>query len=129
MQMCETTNRNRIEGRGGRGKLAHDGKAHRFDAYGKCGVCAQTVRVLTWGDLRCVRCDRMTTYPDWFTPGYQDPAPWRAARCVSKKLAATSSTSTARHVETHGVMVQKSAEAIVVFRYFTRVADHEGPNM
>ena len=26
-------------------KLAHDSKAHRFDAYGKCGVCALTVRV------------------------------------------------------------------------------------
>jgi len=25
-------------------KLAHDSEAHRFDAYGKCGVCAQTVR-------------------------------------------------------------------------------------
>ena len=25
--------------------------------------------------------------------------------------------------------VQKSAAAIVVFRYFTRVADHEGPSM
>lgn len=32
------------QGRGSRGKLAHDGKAHRFDAYGKCGACAQTVR-------------------------------------------------------------------------------------
>ena len=27
------------------------------------------------------------------------------------------------------VMVQKSAEAIVVVRYFTRAAGHEGPNM
>ena len=25
-------------------KLAHDSKAYRFDAYGKCGACAQTVR-------------------------------------------------------------------------------------
>ena len=37
--------------------------------------------------------------------------------------------ATARRVATRGVMVQKSAAAIVVFRYFTKVADHEGPNM
>ena len=36
---------------------------------------------------------------------------------------------TARRVVTRGVMVQKSAAAMVVFRCFTRVADHEGPNM
>ena len=36
---------------------------------------------------------------------------------------------TARRVVTRGVMVQKSAAPIVVFRCFTRVADHEGPNM
>ena len=129
MQTCETTNRNHIEGLEGRGELALDSEAHRFDAQGKWGVCARRVRVLTWGDLRRERCNWMTTLPGLVPPGYQDPAPWRAARCVSKKLAATSTRRTARHVETHGVMVQKSAEAIVVVRYFTRVADHEGPNM
>ena len=36
---------------------------------------------------------------------------------------------TARRVATRAVTVQKSAAAMVVFRYFTRVADHEGPNM
>ena len=113
MQMCEATDRNRIEGRGGRGELAHDGEAHRFDAYGKCGVCAQKVCVLTWGDLHRVRCNWMTTKPGLVPPGYQDPAPWRAARCVSKKLAATSSMSTARPAAMRAVMVQKSAAAIV----------------
>ena len=49
---CEATDRNRIQGRGMRGELAHDSKAHRYAAYGKCGACAPTVRVLTWGDLR-----------------------------------------------------------------------------
>ena len=42
---CEATNRNRIQGRGLRGELAHDSKAHRYAAYGKCGACAPTVRV------------------------------------------------------------------------------------
>ena len=49
---CEARNTNRIEGRGMRGELAHDSKAHWYAAYGKCGACAPTVRVLTWGDLR-----------------------------------------------------------------------------
>ena len=42
---CEATDRNRIQGRGLRGELAHDSKAHRYAAYGKCGACAPTVRV------------------------------------------------------------------------------------
>ena len=129
VQTCETTNRNHIEGLEGRGELAQDSKAHRFDAYGKCGVCAQKVCVLTWGDLHRVRCNWMTTKPGLVPPGYQDPAPWRAARCVSKKEAATSFRRTARPAAMRAVTMQKSAEAIVVVRYFTRVADHEGPNM
>ena len=64
MQMCETTDRNRIvKAEGVEARQAHDSEAHRFDAYGKCGVCALTVRVLTWGDLRRERCDWMTTLP------------------------------------------------------------------
>jgi len=51
MQANKTTNRNHIEGLGGRGELAQDSKAHRFDAQGKWGVCARKVRALTWGDL------------------------------------------------------------------------------
>jgi hypothetical protein len=39
------------QGRGMRGELAHDSKAHRYAAYGKCDACAPTVRVLTRGDL------------------------------------------------------------------------------
>ena len=40
------------QGRGMRGELAHGSEAHRYAAYGKCGACAPTVRVLTWVDLR-----------------------------------------------------------------------------
>ena len=58
----------------------------------------------------------------------------RSRRCgelpaACEELAAIIIGVTARRVETRGVMVQKSAAAIVVFRYFTRVAEHEGPNM
>ena len=67
------------QGRGSRGKLAHDSKAHRFDAYGKCGVCALTVRVLTWGDLRRERCDWMTTLPGLVHTGL--PRPSAVASC------------------------------------------------
>jgi hypothetical protein len=55
-------------------KLAHDSKAHRFDAYSKCGVCAQKVCVLTWGDLHRERCNWTTTLPGLVPPGYQDPS-------------------------------------------------------
>ena len=55
-QRCEATDRNCIEGRGYRGELAQDSKAHRYGAYGKCSACARKHRVLTWGDLTGVRC-------------------------------------------------------------------------
>ena len=76
---CEATNRNRIHGRGMRGELAHVSKAHRYAAYGKCGACAPTVRVLTWGDLhreRCVDGDR----PGRFNRDIKNQALRRAAR-------------------------------------------------
>ena len=38
------------QGRGLRGELAHGSKAQRYAAYGKCGACAPTVRVLTWAE-------------------------------------------------------------------------------
>ena len=55
-------------------------------------------------------------------------------RCGELSVASDESAAiiigvTARRVATRAVTVQKSAAAIVVFRYFTRVADHEGPNM
>lgn len=76
---CEATDRNRIQGRGLRGKLAHDSEAQRYAAYGKCGACAPTVRVLTWGDLHRERCVSMVVNPGWFTPGHQEPG--AAASC------------------------------------------------
>ena len=117
------------QGRGMRGELVHDSKAHRYAAYGKCGACAPTVRVLTWGDLHRMRClltdDR---------PGTDHTGISRSRRCgelpaASDESAAITLNATARRVATRVVTVQKSAAAIVVFRYFTRVADHEGPNM
>jgi hypothetical protein len=56
---CEATDRNRIQGRGLRGELAHDSKAHRYAACGKCGACAPTVRVPYLGRSasRAVRVD------------------------------------------------------------------------
>ncbi len=56
---CEATDRNRIQGRGLRGELAHDSKAQRYAAYGKCGACAPTVRVPYLGRFapRAVRVD------------------------------------------------------------------------
>ena len=111
-----------------RGELAHDSKAHRYAAYGKCGACASTVRVLTWGDLHRERCALMVTDPDGST-GIS-----RTRRCgelpaACDESAAITIDATARRAATPGVTEQKSAAAIVVFRYFTRVADHEGPNM
>ena len=53
---CEATDRNRIQGRGMRGEPAPRGKAHGYAAYGQCGACAPTVRVLIWGDLHRLRC-------------------------------------------------------------------------
>jgi hypothetical protein len=93
---CEATDRNRIQGRGLRGELAHDSEAHRYAAYGKCGACAPTVRVLTWGDLHCVRCVVMAASPGRFTPGHQEPG--AAASCpprVDETAATTIRTQSA----------------------------------
>ena len=63
-----------------RGELAHGSKAHRYAAYGKCGACAPTVRVLTWGDLRRKRCVLGVTVPGWFRRDIKNQALRRAAR-------------------------------------------------
>ena len=101
------------QGRGLRGELAHDSKAHRYAAYGKCGACAPTVRVLTWGDLRRERGMWMGKSRIGSHRVTKDRAPWRAARCVSKKLAAIPSARAARQAATPGVTAQKSAEVIL----------------
>ena len=67
-------------------------------------------------------------------PGSDHTGISRSRRCGELPAACEESAAiiigvTARRVVTRGVMVQKSAAAIVVFRYFTRVAEHEGPNM
>ena len=67
-------------------------------------------------------------------PGSDHTGIPRPKRCGELPAACEESAAiiigvTARRVVTRGVRVQKSAAAIVVFRYFTRVADHEGPNM
>ncbi len=91
---CEATDRNRIQGRGLRGELAHDSKAHRYAAYGKCGACAPIVRVLTWGDLHRERCVSMVQNPDWATPGYQGPS--AAASCPPRVEETAATTIEAR---------------------------------
>ena len=100
------------QGRGMRGELAHDSKAHRYAAYGKCGACAPTVRVLTWGDLHRERCVWMAAYPDGST------GTSRTRRCgelpaASDETAAPPSRRTARRAATRAVTEQKSENAVV----------------
>ena len=100
------------QGRGMRGELAHDSKAHRYAAYGKCGACAPTVRVFTWGDLRRER------RVDGDVPGSDHTGLSRSRRCgelpvASDESAATTIGVAARCTATCGVTVQKSAKAIV----------------
>ena len=71
----------------------------------------------------------MMTDPDRITPGYLVPKRCGEPPAACEESAAIIIGVTARRVVTRGVTVQKSAAAMVVFRYFTRVADHEGPNM
>ena len=71
----------------------------------------------------------MMTVPDRITPGSLV-----SRRCGELPVACEESAAiiigvTARRVVTRGVMVHKSAAASVVFRRFTRVVDHEGPNL
>ena len=68
----------------------------------------------------------VSKFPDGMTPGHQRPSAARAATCMSKKKAAAHNVLTARQVETSGVMVQKSAEAIVVNRSLTRAKGMKG---
>jgi hypothetical protein len=84
------------QGPGMRGELAHDSKAHRYAAYGKCGACAPTVRVLTWGDLHRERCASMVT----------NPAPDRTGISRSRRrgeLPAASDESAVTTIEVHSV--------------------------
>lgn len=101
------------QGRGRRGELAHGSKAHRYAAYGKCGACAPTVRVLTWGDLRRWRRVASTTDPAGPHRDIKDQTLRRAARRERRKRQRSSTRRTARPAETSGVTAQKSAEAIV----------------
>ena len=100
------------QGRRLRGELAHDSKAHRYAAYGKCGACAPTVRVLTWGDLRRER------RADGDIPGSDHTGVSRSRRCgelpaACDELAATTIGVAARRAATRAVTMQKSAKAIV----------------
>ena len=109
-------------------KLAHDSKAHRYAAYGKCGACAPTVRASTWGDLHRGRCALMVK------TGSDHTGISRSGRCgelpaACDESAASTIDYTARPAATSGVTMQKSAEVIVVDRCFTRAAGHEGANM
>jgi len=101
------------QGRGLRGELAHDSEAHRYAAYGKCGACAPTVRVLTWGDLRRERCVLKVTNPASDHTGIP-----RSRRCgelpaACEELAVIIPNSPARRAVTRAVTTQKSAEVVV----------------
>ncbi len=96
-----------------RGELAHDSKAHRYAAYGKCGACAPTVRVPYLGRSapRAVRVDGET-------PGADHTGISRSRRrgelpAASDESAAPTIDATARSAATSGVTVQKSADAVV----------------
>ena len=101
------------QGRGMRGELAQDSEAHRYAAYGKCGACAPTVRVLTWGDLHRQRCASRVTDPATDHTGRP-----RSRRCgelpaACDESAAITIDTTARRAATPGVTEQKSADAVV----------------
>ena len=87
-----TSQPNRIQGRGMRGELAHDSKAHWYAACGKCGVCAPTVRVLDRGRSapRAVRVDGGMTQT--VQPGHQEPG--AAASCPPRAMNRQQSPST-----------------------------------
>src|ERR1039457_970211 len=96
-----------------RGELAHESKAHRYAAYGKCGACAPTVRVLTWGDLRRVRFVLRVTDPDRTTPGYQGPGAAASCPLHAMNWQQSPATHAARRAATRAVTMQKSADAVV----------------
>ena len=77
-------------------------------------------------ELHRVQCVLMMTDPHRITPGYLVPRRCGELPAACEESAAIIIGVTARRVVTRGVMVQKSAAAIVVFRCFTRLADHEG---
>ena len=65
----------------------------------------------------------------WVVPYLRRPGARSRSPISSEPTGPDLSDHTARPAVMHGVRPQKSAEAIVVFQCFTRVAEHEGPNM
>ena len=65
----------------------------------------------------------------WLCRTQNDLARDRAARSHSERIGRDPSGHAARPAVMHRVRPQKSAEAIVVVRCFTRAAGHEGPNL
>ena len=65
----------------------------------------------------------------WCSRTRNDQARDRAARSDRERTGSDPSARAARLAVMHRVRSQKSAEAIVVFRCFTRAACGEGPNM
>ena len=124
VQMREATDRNCIEGRAGRGELAHDSEAHRYDRHGKCGACARKHRVLTWGDLPRKRKRKLNErWPGCASP--KRPASMRAAPHQGRpKRAATFNDGSAPRPAMAEETWQKSAAVIVA----GRVRAGEGPN-
>ncbi len=137
---CEATDRNRIQGRGLRGELAHDSKAHRYApcrprrANGPALRQAQTVHwtvcvraqptvnaalvhrqfaSLTWGDLRRERRALMVTNPASDHTGIPRSRRRGELPAASDEAAAITTTRAARRAATRGVTEQKSADAVV----------------
>jgi hypothetical protein len=128
-QRCEATDRNRIEGRAGRGELAHDSEAQRYDRYGKCGACALNHRVLTWGDLSDVAMSNRTVDPERTELEHQGPGAAASCPPPASEQPTNGDDGIARREEILVVIRQKSAEAIVVATRLTRTvrrrAEHE----
>lgn len=75
MQMCETTDRNRIvKAEGVEASWHMTAKPTGSTPTVNAAFVHRQFATLTWGDLHCVRCNWMTTGPGLVPPGYQDPS-------------------------------------------------------
>ena len=119
------------------GVCAHDSKTHRCAATVNAALMGKGPQPLRRTDSSRIYLGRSAPRAvrvDDDSPGSDHTGFPISKRCgelpaACDESAAITIDATARSAATSGVTVQKSAAAMVVFRYFTRVADHEGPNM
>ena len=74
------------------------------------------------------RCGADGRY-SWVVPYLRRPGARSRSPISSERTGPDPPDHTARPAVIHGVRPQKSAEAILVFQCFTRVAEHVGPNL